>query len=80
MTTWADLTVFSLSILQFILVFSAVGYEPLSFKYSITLYPEWTEIIGFIILAIPLIPIPLFLVYKLCKGQGTIRQVLFDMI
>ena len=79
-TVWEDLTVFSLSILQFILVFSAVGYEPLSSKYSLTLYPKWTEIIGFIILAIPLIPIPLFLLYKLCKGQGTINQVLFNMI
>lgn len=60
---------------QFILVFSAVGYEPLSAKYSIDIYPVWTEVVGFIILAIPVITIPIFLIYKLCRGQGRLSQV-----
>ncbi|CAC5382400.1 Sodium- and chloride-dependent neutral and basic amino acid transporter B(0+),Sodium-dependent proline transporter,Sodium- and chloride-dependent glycine transporter 1,Sodium-dependent dopamine transporter,Sodium-and chloride-dependent glycine transporter 2,Sodium-dependent neutral amino acid transporter B(0)AT2,Sodium- and chloride-dependent transporter XTRP3B [Mytilus coruscus] len=61
-------------IILFILVFSAVGYEPLSAKYSIDIYPVWTEVVGFIILAIPVITIPIFLIYKLCRGQGLLSQ------
>uniref|UniRef100_G3QC18 Transporter n=1 Tax=Gasterosteus aculeatus aculeatus TaxID=481459 RepID=G3QC18_GASAC len=55
-------------------IFSIVKYTPLKFS-SAYVYPLWANILGWFIATISLSLIPLFMVYKIIQGKGTLRQV-----
>uniref|UniRef100_A0A3P9BM37 Uncharacterized protein n=1 Tax=Maylandia zebra TaxID=106582 RepID=A0A3P9BM37_9CICH len=55
-------------------VFSIVRYSPLKFS-STYVYPLWANILGWFIATVSLSLIPLFLLYKIIQGKGTLRQV-----
>ncbi|XP_077361471.1 sodium- and chloride-dependent GABA transporter 2-like isoform X2 [Festucalex cinctus] len=54
-------------------IFSIVRYSPLKFS-STYVYPLWANILGWFLATISLSLIPLFVLYKLVNGEGTLRQ------
>ncbi|XP_055734186.1 sodium- and chloride-dependent GABA transporter 2-like [Salvelinus fontinalis] len=54
-------------------IFSIVKYSPLKFS-NTYVYPVWANIIGWFIATISLSFIPLWMVYKMANGNGTLRQ------
>ena len=62
-------------LLQFILIFSIIGYTPLNEKLKTDVFPYWAEIIGFLFLFIPVLPIPIMCVVKITQSQGSLLQV-----
>ncbi|KAK3099300.1 hypothetical protein FSP39_002321 [Pinctada imbricata] len=61
-------------IILFILIFSMVGYESLTYKHGDEIYESWSEVLGFILLCIPVISIPSWAVYKLVTTRGSLKQ------
>lgn len=55
-------------------IFSIVKYSPLKFS-NTYVYPLWANILGWFIATVSLSLIPLFVLYKLKHGEGTVRQV-----
>ncbi|TWW75126.1 Sodium- and chloride-dependent GABA transporter 2 [Takifugu flavidus] len=54
-------------------IFSIVKYTPLRFS-DTYVYPLWANILGWFIATISLSLIPLFVLYKVARGEGTLRQ------
>ncbi|XP_028276737.1 sodium- and chloride-dependent betaine transporter-like [Parambassis ranga] len=54
-------------------IFSIVSYSPLKFS-NTYIYPLWANILGWFIATVSLSLIPLFVVYKMIQGKGTLRQ------
>ncbi|XP_019728829.1 sodium- and chloride-dependent GABA transporter 2-like isoform X2 [Hippocampus comes] len=54
-------------------IFSIVRYSPLKFS-STYVYPLWANILGWFLATISLSLIPIFVLYKLIHGEGTLRQ------
>ncbi|KAJ0003928.1 hypothetical protein NQD34_010142 [Periophthalmus magnuspinnatus] len=54
-------------------VFSIVRYSPLKFSNSYV-YPLWANILGWFIATVSLSLIPLFIIYQLVHGKGTLKQ------
>ncbi|XP_067113843.1 LOW QUALITY PROTEIN: sodium- and chloride-dependent GABA transporter 2-like [Osmerus mordax] len=54
-------------------IFSIVKHSPLKFS-NTYVYPVWANIIGWFLATISLSLIPLWMVYKMAKGKGTLRQ------
>ncbi|XP_030293434.1 sodium- and chloride-dependent GABA transporter 2-like [Sparus aurata] len=54
-------------------IFSIVKYSPLKFS-NTYVYPLWANILGWFIATVSLSLIPLFVLYKLKHGEGTVRQ------
>ncbi|XP_029957194.1 sodium- and chloride-dependent GABA transporter 2-like [Salarias fasciatus] len=54
-------------------IFSIVKYSPLRFN-STYVYPLWANILGWFIATVSLSLIPLFVIWKLIQGKGTLRQ------
>ncbi|PWA23076.1 hypothetical protein CCH79_00002459 [Gambusia affinis] len=54
-------------------IFSIIKYTPLKFSNSYV-YPLWANVLGWFFATVSLSLIPLFVVFKLIKGQGTLRQ------
>ncbi|XP_069130115.1 LOW QUALITY PROTEIN: uncharacterized protein [Argopecten irradians] len=61
-------------IIVFILIFSVIGYEPLSKKYETEAYPDWAEIIGFIITLTPVLAIPVCGLFQIIIREGSFLQ------
>ncbi|XP_024659741.2 sodium- and chloride-dependent GABA transporter 2 [Maylandia zebra] len=59
-------------------VFSIVRYSPLKFS-STYVYPLWANILGWFIATVSLSLIPLFLLYKIIQGKGTLRQRFLEL-
>uniref|UniRef100_A0A4W6EHH6 Transporter n=1 Tax=Lates calcarifer TaxID=8187 RepID=A0A4W6EHH6_LATCA len=55
-------------------IFSIVKYSPLKFS-NTYVYPLWANILGWFIATVSLSLIPLFALYKIMQGKGTLRQV-----
>lgn len=55
-------------------IFSIIKYTPLKFSNSYV-YPLWANVLGWFFATVSLSLIPLFVLFKLIKGQGTLRQV-----
>lgn len=60
--------------LQGTFLFSIVKYTPLKFS-GTYVYPLWANILGWFIATISLSLIPLFVLYKMARGEGTLQQV-----
>ncbi|XP_074652223.1 sodium- and chloride-dependent GABA transporter 2-like [Tubulanus polymorphus] len=56
-----------------IFLFSAVKFKVLTYNHTYV-YPEWAQAIGISLALISMIQIPLFLVYKLIRTPGSLRQ------
>ncbi|XP_036975565.1 sodium- and chloride-dependent GABA transporter 2-like [Acanthopagrus latus] len=54
-------------------IFSIVKYSPLKFS-NTYVYPLWANILGWFIATVSLSLIPLFVLYKLKHGEGTLQQ------
>ncbi|KAM4547483.1 sodium- and chloride-dependent GABA transporter 2-like [Fundulus diaphanus] len=54
-------------------VFSIIKYTPLKFSNSYV-YPLWANVLGWFFATVSLSLIPLFVLFKLFQGQGTLRQ------
>ncbi|XP_077401968.1 sodium- and chloride-dependent GABA transporter 2-like isoform X2 [Vanacampus margaritifer] len=54
-------------------IFSIVRYSPLKFS-STYVYPLWANVLGWFLATISLALIPLFVLYKIVRGEGTFRQ------
>ncbi|XP_005808839.2 sodium- and chloride-dependent GABA transporter 2-like [Xiphophorus maculatus] len=54
-------------------IFSIIKYTPLKFSNSYV-YPLWANVLGWFFATVSLSLIPLFVLFKLIKGQGTLRQ------
>ncbi|XP_030009834.1 sodium- and chloride-dependent GABA transporter 2-like [Sphaeramia orbicularis] len=54
-------------------IFSIVKYSPLKFS-NTYVYPLWANILGWFIATVSLSLIPLFVLYKMIQGEGTIQQ------
>ncbi|CAN9501807.1 unnamed protein product [Ophioblennius macclurei] len=54
-------------------IFSIVKYSPLKFS-STYVYPLWANILGWFIATVSLSLIPLFVIWKMIQGKGTLRQ------
>nr|XP_057943107.1 sodium- and chloride-dependent GABA transporter 2-like [Doryrhamphus excisus] len=54
-------------------IFSIIRYSPLKFS-NTYVYPLWANILGWFFATVSLSLIPLFVVYKLVHGEGTLRQ------
>ncbi|XP_055004250.1 sodium- and chloride-dependent GABA transporter 2-like [Boleophthalmus pectinirostris] len=54
-------------------VFSIVRHSPLKFSNSYV-YPLWANILGWFIATVSLSLIPLFVIYQLIHGKGTLKQ------
>ncbi|XP_054611802.1 sodium- and chloride-dependent GABA transporter 2-like [Dunckerocampus dactyliophorus] len=54
-------------------IFSIIKYSPLKFS-NTYVYPLWANILGWFLATVSLSLIPLFVVYKLVHGKGTLRQ------
>nr|XP_046267392.1 sodium- and chloride-dependent betaine transporter-like isoform X2 [Scatophagus argus] len=54
-------------------IFSIVKYSPLKFS-NTYVYPLWANILGWFIATVSLSLIPLFVLYKIKQGEGTLRQ------
>eukprot|EP00064_Thunnus_orientalis_P012706 superscaffoldBa00001982_g12741 len=54
-------------------IFSLVKYSPLKFS-NTYVYPLWANIMGWFIATVSLSLIPLFVLYKMMQGKGTLRQ------
>ncbi|XP_060064335.1 uncharacterized protein LOC132544711 [Ylistrum balloti] len=61
-------------IIIFILIFSVIGYKPLSIKYETEAYPDWAEIPGFIITLTPVLAIPVCGLFQVITKQGSLLQ------
>ncbi|XP_063341585.1 sodium- and chloride-dependent GABA transporter 2-like isoform X2 [Pelmatolapia mariae] len=59
-------------------IFSIVRYSPLKFS-STYVYPLWANILGWFIATVSLSLIPLFLLYKIIQGKGTLRQRFLEL-
>lgn len=55
-------------------LFSIVKYTPLRFS-DTYVYPLWANILGWFIATSSLSLIPLFVLYKMARGEGTLQQV-----
>ncbi len=55
-------------------IFSIIKYSPLKFSHSYV-YPLWANILGWFMATVSLSLIPLFVLYKIMQGEGTLRQV-----
>lgn len=60
-------------------IFSIVKYSPLKFSNSYV-YPVWANILGWFIATISLSLIPLFVLCKVIRGKGILRQVSFSLL
>ncbi|KAI3373244.1 hypothetical protein L3Q82_006553 [Scortum barcoo] len=60
-------------------IFSIVKYSPLKFS-NTYVYPLWANIVGWFIATVSLSLIPLFVLYKMRQGKGSLRQVCLQMI
>lgn len=56
------------------LIFSIVRYSPLKFN-STYVYPVWANVIGWFLATISLSLIPLWIIYKLYLGKGSLKDV-----
>ncbi|XP_061600345.1 sodium- and chloride-dependent GABA transporter 2-like [Cololabis saira] len=54
-------------------IFSIVRYSPLKFN-NTYVYPHWANILGWLIAATSLSLIPLFVLFKITQGEGSLRQ------
>lgn len=54
-------------------IFSIVKYSPLKFS-NTYIYPLWANILGWFIATVSLSLIPLFVLYKMVRGEGTLQQ------
>ncbi|XP_068187486.1 sodium- and chloride-dependent betaine transporter-like isoform X2 [Antennarius striatus] len=54
-------------------IFSIIKYSPLKFS-NTYIYPLWANILGWFIASVSLSLIPLFVLYKIIQGEGTLRQ------
>ncbi|XP_032432309.1 sodium- and chloride-dependent GABA transporter 2-like isoform X2 [Xiphophorus hellerii] len=54
-------------------IFSIIKYTPLKFSNSYV-YPLWANVLGWFFATVSLSLIPLFVLFKLIKGQGTLQQ------
>ncbi|XP_014908198.1 sodium- and chloride-dependent GABA transporter 2-like [Poecilia latipinna] len=54
-------------------IFSIIKYTPLKFSNSYV-YPLWANVLGWFFATVSLSLIPLFVLFKLIKGRGTLRQ------
>ncbi|XP_033743037.1 uncharacterized protein LOC117329281 [Pecten maximus] len=61
-------------IIIFILIFSVIGYKPLSIKYETDAYPDWAEILGFIITLTPVLAIPVCGIFQVVTREGSLLQ------
>lgn len=59
-------------------IFSIVKYSPLKFSDSYT-YPLWANILGWFVASSSLLIIPIFVLYQLAHGNGTLQQVSFHL-
>ncbi|KAL2094405.1 hypothetical protein ACEWY4_009124 [Coilia grayii] len=55
------------------LIFSIVRYSPLKFN-NTYVYPVWANVIGWFLATISLSLIPLWIIYKLCQGKGSVKD------
>lgn len=62
-----------LSILQFIIVYGLMGYEPLSYEGYI--YPVWANVLGWLIASSSIVMIPGMAIYKIITTPGSFVQV-----
>lgn len=60
-------------ILQFIFIFQFVTYSPLS--YDNYKYPDWGQVIGWLLTLSSLSLIPAVMIFKLIKTTGTMKEV-----
>lgn len=60
--------------LQFIIVYGLIGYEPL--RYENYEYPQWANVFGWLIACSSVATIPGIAFYKLVTTPGTFLQVL----
>uniref|UniRef100_A0A674AIZ7 Transporter n=1 Tax=Salmo trutta TaxID=8032 RepID=A0A674AIZ7_SALTR len=58
-------------------IFSIVKYSPLKFS-NTYVYPVWANIIGWFVATISLSFIPLWMVYKMANGNGTLSRFLIE--
>lgn len=65
--------VFLSYILQFIIVYGLMGYEPLSYEGYI--YPVWANVLGWLIACSSIVMIPGMAIYKICTTPGSFVQV-----
>ncbi|XP_053702467.1 sodium- and chloride-dependent GABA transporter 3-like [Synchiropus splendidus] len=54
-------------------IFSIVKYSPLKFS-NTYVYPLWANILGWFIASVSLSLIPLFVLFKILQGKGTLRE------
>lgn len=54
-------------------IFSIVKYSPLKFSESYV-YPLWANILGWFVASVSLLIIPIFVLYQLAHGKGTLQQ------
>lgn len=59
--------------LQFAIVVAMVKFR--SPTYGSYVYPEWTNVFGWMLAVSTSLPIPGVMVYKLMKAEGTLAQV-----
>lgn len=62
-----------LFILQFIIVYGLMGYEPLSYEGYI--YPVWANVLGWLIACSSIVMIPGMAIYKISTTPGSFVQV-----
>lgn len=55
-------------------IFSLAKYTPLKFSKTYV-YPLWANIMGWFFATVSLSLIPLFVLYKMMQGEGTLKQV-----
>ncbi|ESO88413.1 hypothetical protein LOTGIDRAFT_126022 [Lottia gigantea] len=58
----------------FILIFSAVGYIPLHREFDDIRYPQWAEIVGFLLVALCIVPVPAWIIIRLATIKGSLIQ------
>ena len=59
---------------QFLLVMMVLQSST-QMTYGDYIFPEWSVFLGWVIAAIPFIPIPVFIVFKLSRTRGSIKAV-----
>ncbi|XP_041864776.1 sodium- and chloride-dependent creatine transporter 1-like [Melanotaenia boesemani] len=59
-------------------IFSIIRYSPLKFSNSYV-YPLWANILGWFLATISLSVIPLFVLFKVIQGKGTLQQRLLHL-
>ena len=63
---------------QFILIFAIIDYgQP---QYGDYVYPEWAQLIGWLVFLLVIGWIPGVAIYQICKQNGNIKQVIYSQI